>query len=98
MSAISSLFNHLIDQQVGKVNVAKGLKRVPVNASRVEAKVLTSDVVRSLLNSPDVSKLQSEGQGHFPLYIKVSGINTAYSLLHPLWMDLIAVNNIKEAR
>jgi len=58
LSAISSLFNHLIDQQVVKINVAQGVKRMPVNASRVEAKVLTPDEVRRFLDSPDVSKLQ----------------------------------------
>lgn len=58
LSAISSLFNHLIDQQVVKINVAQGVKRMPVNASRVEAKVLAPVEVRNLLNTPDVSKLQ----------------------------------------
>lgn len=58
LSAISSLFNHLIDQQVVKTNVAQGVKRMPVNASRVEAKVLTPDEVRRMLNAPDLSKLQ----------------------------------------
>jgi site-specific recombinase XerC len=47
LSAISSLFNHLIDQQVVKINVAQGVKRMPVNASRVEAKVLTPEEVRT---------------------------------------------------
>lgn len=58
LSAISSLFNHLIDQQVVKINVAQGVKRMPVNSSRVEAKVLAPVEVRNLLNSPDMSKLQ----------------------------------------
>ena len=58
LSAISSLFNHLIDQQVVKINVAQGVKRMPVNSSRVEAKVLAPVEVRKLLNSPDLSKLQ----------------------------------------
>jgi len=40
LSSISSLFNHLIDQQVVKINVAQGVKRMPVNSSRVEVKVL----------------------------------------------------------
>jgi len=58
LSAISSLFNHLIDQQVVKINVAQGVKRMPVNSSRVEAKVLTPDEVRKMLDVPDLSELQ----------------------------------------
>ena len=58
LSAISSLFNHLIDRQVVKVNVAQGVKRLPVNASRVEAKVLSPNEVRRLLETPDTTRLQ----------------------------------------
>jgi integrase len=54
LSAISSLFNHLIDRQIVKVNVAHGVKRMPVNASRVEAKALTPAQVRQLLDAPDI--------------------------------------------
>lgn len=57
LSAISSLFKHLIDKQVVKVNVAEGVKRMPVNAERVEAKALSTDQVRELLNTPDLKKL-----------------------------------------
>lgn len=58
LSAISSLFNHLIDKQVVKINVAQGVKRMRVNSDRVEAKVLTPEEVRKMLDAPDPSKLQ----------------------------------------
>ncbi|MBF0235299.1 MAG: tyrosine-type recombinase/integrase [Desulfamplus sp.] len=58
LSAISSLFKHLIEQQVVRVNVAEGVRRMPVNADRVEAKVLTPGEVRRLLNAPDTDRLQ----------------------------------------
>ena len=58
LSAISSLFNHLIDNQVVKINVAQGVRRMPINSDRVEAKVLTPEEVRKMLDKPDLSKLQ----------------------------------------
>ncbi|WP_242637431.1 tyrosine-type recombinase/integrase [Desulfobacter hydrogenophilus] len=58
LSAISSLFNHLIDNQVVKINVAQGVRRMPVNSDRVEAKVLTPEEVRKMLNAPNTDKLQ----------------------------------------
>lgn len=58
LSAISSLFNHLIDQQVVKVNVAQGVKRMKINSERVEAKVMTPEEVRKMLDAPDRSTLQ----------------------------------------
>nr|WP_319491042.1 tyrosine-type recombinase/integrase [uncultured Desulfobacter sp.] len=58
LSAISSLFNHLIDKQVVKINVAQGVRRMPVNADRVEAKVMTPDEVRKMLSAPDTDTLK----------------------------------------
>lgn len=58
LSAISSLFNHLIDKQIVKINVAQGVRRMPVNSDRVEAKVMTPDEVRKMLDAPDTGKLQ----------------------------------------
>jgi len=58
LSAISSLFNHLIDKQVVKINVAQGVRRMRVNSDRVEAKVLTPEEVRKMLDAPDPFKLQ----------------------------------------
>ncbi|MBU1344506.1 MAG: tyrosine-type recombinase/integrase [Proteobacteria bacterium] len=58
LSAISSLFNHLIDKQVVKINVAQGIRRMRVNSDRVEAKVLSPEEVRKMLDIPDPFKLQ----------------------------------------
>lgn len=58
LSAISSLFNHLIDKQVVKINVAQGVRRMRINSDRVEAKVLTPEEVRKMLDAPDPFKLQ----------------------------------------
>ena len=58
LSAISSLFNHLIDKQVVKVNVAQGVRRMPVNADRVEAKVMTPSEVRKILDAPKTETLK----------------------------------------
>ncbi len=58
LSAISSLFNHLIDKQIVKINVAQGVRRMRVNTDRVEAKVLTPEEVRILLDAPDTNKLK----------------------------------------
>ncbi len=58
LSAISSLFNHLIDKQVVKINVAQGVRRMKINSDRVEAKVLLPEEVRKMLGIPDPMKLQ----------------------------------------
>lgn len=58
LSAISSLFNHLIDKQVVKINVAQGVRRMRINSDRVEAKVLMPEEVRKMLEAPDPFKLQ----------------------------------------
>ncbi|MCF6245880.1 MAG: tyrosine-type recombinase/integrase [Desulfobacula sp.] len=58
LSAISSLFNHLIDKQVVKINVAQGVRRMKINSDRVEAKVLSPKEVRKMLSIPDPFKLQ----------------------------------------
>ena len=57
LSAIPSLFNHLIDKQIVKINVAQGVRRMPVNSDRVEAKVMTPHEVRKMLDSPDAERL-----------------------------------------
>lgn len=53
LSALSSLFNHLIDQQVLRINPVQAVKRMRINADRVEAKVLSPGEVRQMLNAPD---------------------------------------------
>ncbi|NDY71869.1 hypothetical protein DO021_07350 [Desulfobacter hydrogenophilus] len=58
LSAISSLFNHLIDKQIVKINVAQGVRRMPVNSDRVEAKVMTPHEVRKILDTPDAETLK----------------------------------------
>ncbi|MBU1342611.1 MAG: tyrosine-type recombinase/integrase [Proteobacteria bacterium] len=58
LSAISSLFNHLIDKQVVKINVAQGIRRMRVNSDRVEAKVWAPEEVRKMLDAPDPFNLQ----------------------------------------
>lgn len=58
LSAISSLFKHLIHKQVVKINVAEGVKRMQVNENRVEAKVMTPEQVRKMLKTPDINTFQ----------------------------------------
>lgn len=57
LSAISSLFNHLIDQQICKINPAQGVRRLRQEYSGVKAKCLSRDEVRRILDIPDRSTM-----------------------------------------
>jgi integrase/recombinase XerD len=59
LSALSSLFNHLIEHQVVFINPVQSVKRMRINSNRVEAKVLSPRQARRMINAPDLLK----GQG-----------------------------------
>ena len=52
LSALSSLFNHLVDQQLMRYNPVKGIRRLRVNNNRVESKCLTPSEGRLMLDAP----------------------------------------------
>jgi integrase/recombinase XerD len=56
LSALSSLFNHLIEHQVVTINPVQSVKRMRINTDRVEAKVLTPFEARKMIKAPDLSK------------------------------------------
>lgn len=58
LSALSSLFNHLIEHQMMQINPVQAVKRMKINSDRVEAKVLSLEEVRKMLNAPDLRTLQ----------------------------------------
>ncbi len=58
LAAVSSLFRHLCERQVAARNPVTGVQRPRVNASRVEAAVLTPEQVRRLLHTPPEETLQ----------------------------------------
>ncbi|MFO0734149.1 MAG: tyrosine-type recombinase/integrase [Candidatus Competibacteraceae bacterium] len=58
LAAVSSLFQHLCEKQVAARNPVTGVRRPRVNASRVEAAVLTPEQVRCLLHTPPVDTLK----------------------------------------
>ena len=58
LSALSSLFNHLVDQQVVKHNPVAGVKRMREEYERVKTKCLSAEEARKLLDAPDTSKLR----------------------------------------
>ncbi len=58
LSAVSSLFTHLIRKQIIKINPVIGIKRMRINSKRVEAKVLTPGQVRSMLEAPGSETLE----------------------------------------
>lgn len=58
LSAVSSLFTHLIREQIIKINPVIGIKRMKINSKRVEAKVLTPKQVRSMLEAPKTGTLE----------------------------------------
>lgn len=60
LTTISSVFNDLIANQVVMVNPAQGVRRLPVNHDRVEAKTMTPEQVRKMLNAPDQDKLMGK--------------------------------------
>jgi site-specific recombinase XerD len=58
LSAISSLFKHLCDKQVARLNPVTGVRRPKVEVDRVKTPVITPEQVRLMLDSPDVLTLQ----------------------------------------
>lgn len=68
ISAVSSLFNHLIDKQIVKINPAQGIKRMRVNNDRVGSKVLTPEQARRMLDAPNAPTLK-EMRDRAVLYI-----------------------------
>ena len=60
LTTISSVFNDLIANQVVTVNPAMGVRRLPINHDRVEAKTMTPEQVRNMLNAPDLDKLMGK--------------------------------------
>jgi integrase/recombinase XerD len=58
LAAVSSLFQHLCEKQVATRNPVVGVKRPRVNASRVDAAVLTPEQVRRLLHAPQPDALK----------------------------------------
>ncbi len=58
LAAVSSLFKHLCEKQVASRNPVTGVRRPRVNASRVDAAVLTPEQVRRLLHTPPLETLK----------------------------------------
>lgn len=58
LSALSSLFDHLIVHQIVKINPVQAVRRMRINTDRVEAKALSTEEVRSMLDLPDIDRLQ----------------------------------------
>ena len=54
LSALSSLFDHLIEQQLMKHNPTRGVRRMPQQYRHVKSKRLTSDQARAILDSVDL--------------------------------------------
>ena len=52
LSALSSLFDHLIDRQKVAANPVKGVKRLNINQSQVSCKLLTKQEARQMLDAP----------------------------------------------
>ena len=59
MSALSSLFKYLCQQQHMKTNPAEGVKRLRVDQSTVETPALTPEQVRVLLDTPTGDSLKA---------------------------------------
>lgn len=57
LSALSSLFKHLCEQQVLRFNPTTGVKRPRSNQGQVKAPLLTRSQVRQLLDAPDQEQL-----------------------------------------
>ena len=60
LSAISSLFNHLIDKQIVKINPANGVRRMKAEYGLVKSKCLSIHEARRLLDIPDRSTLKGK--------------------------------------
>lgn len=58
LSAISSLFNHLIEQQIISENPVAGIKRLRAEYQKVKSKKLSRSDARNVLDAPDPNTLQ----------------------------------------
>lgn len=58
ISAVSSLFDDLVDAHIIRFNPTKGIKRKKVPRNRVEAKLLSANQARTMLEAPNVEFLK----------------------------------------
>lgn len=58
ISALSSLYKYLCQQQITKINPAESVKRLRINQNKVETPVLTTHQVRRLLDSTEGDTLK----------------------------------------
>ncbi len=58
ISAISSLFKHLCEKQITRINPTIGVRRPPANSDQVKTPIMTPHEVRRMLDAPDLSKLK----------------------------------------
>ena len=60
ISAISSLFKHLCERQVVRINPTTGVKRPRVDSGQVKTPVITPEQVRRMLDAPDTKTLKGD--------------------------------------
>jgi len=60
LTTLSSMFNDLVGNQVVAVNPVQGVRRLSINYDRVEAKTMTPEQVRTMLDAPDQGKLMGK--------------------------------------
>ncbi|MCP4021112.1 MAG: tyrosine-type recombinase/integrase [Desulfobacteraceae bacterium] len=60
LTTLSSLFTDLAQQQVVEKNPVAGVRRLPLDYTRVEAKNMTPDQVRAMLDAPDQSTVKGK--------------------------------------
>jgi site-specific recombinase XerD len=60
LTTLSSMFNDLVGNQALNINPVQGVRRLPLNYDRVEAKTMTPEQVRVLLDAPDQEKLMGK--------------------------------------
>ena len=58
ISALSSLFKHLCERQVVRINPTIGIRRPSIRVNQVKAPVLTPQQVRRMLDAPDTTSLK----------------------------------------
>ena len=57
ISALSSLFNHLIEKQIVQINPTRGIKKMRVNSKKVESRALEDHEVEAILKQPNIDKI-----------------------------------------
>ena len=57
ISALSSLFNHLIEKQIVKINPTRGIMKMRVNSKKVESRALEDHEVEAILKQPNIDKI-----------------------------------------